>query len=144
MKDQFQRILNLVRRTGDTMVVTDTNGENVYVVMGLGRYEGLLDTHQESVETVEKTEEQPQDIWHAMKPANTDGETWDPSQMNEVELADLERQYEAFTKKNVQSAIKEVKLETPKVAYEPKVADKKKEDEIDEIGEEAFYLEPID
>src|SRR3989338_5379463 len=41
MKDQLKRILNLVRKTGDTMIVTDPDGEDVYVVMGLDRYEDL-------------------------------------------------------------------------------------------------------
>ena len=43
MKDQFKRILELVRKTGDTMVVTDTNGNDVYVVMDLDQYEMILE-----------------------------------------------------------------------------------------------------
>ena len=42
MKDQLKRILNLVRKTGDTMIVTDPNGDDVYVVMGLDQYENIL------------------------------------------------------------------------------------------------------
>ncbi len=44
MDKQLRRILNLVRKTGDRMVVTDTNGEDVYVVMGLEQYESLVDS----------------------------------------------------------------------------------------------------
>ena len=44
MKDQFKRIIDFVRKTGDTMVVTDTNGEDVYVVMDLDNYELLIDS----------------------------------------------------------------------------------------------------
>jgi hypothetical protein len=43
MDKQLRRILNLVRKTGDRMVVTDTNGDDVYVVMGLEQYEHLVD-----------------------------------------------------------------------------------------------------
>ncbi len=42
MDEQLRRILNLVRKTGDRMVVTDGNGEDVYVVMGLEQYENLV------------------------------------------------------------------------------------------------------
>lgn len=43
MDKQLRRILDLIRKTGDRMVVTDTNGEDVYVVMGLEQYESLVD-----------------------------------------------------------------------------------------------------
>jgi len=43
MDHQFKRLLNLVRRTGDRLVVTDPNGEDTYVLMGLEAYEGLAD-----------------------------------------------------------------------------------------------------
>lgn len=45
MDKQLRRILNLVRKTGDRMVVTDGNGEDVYVVMGLEQYENLVIPH---------------------------------------------------------------------------------------------------
>ncbi|MFH1088847.1 MAG: hypothetical protein V1716_00265 [Candidatus Uhrbacteria bacterium] len=44
MDHQFKRLLNLVRRTGDRLVVTDPNGEDTYVLMGLAAYEKLADT----------------------------------------------------------------------------------------------------
>lgn len=43
MNDQFKRILELIRRTGDRMVVTDPNGKDTYVVMDLDDYETLLE-----------------------------------------------------------------------------------------------------
>ncbi len=46
MDKQFKRILDLVRRTGDRMVVTDTNGEDAYVVMGLDAYESLVEAQE--------------------------------------------------------------------------------------------------
>lgn len=42
MNRQFKRILDLVRRTGDRIVVTDPDGEESYVVMGLDQYEALI------------------------------------------------------------------------------------------------------
>ncbi|HBR80493.1 MAG: hypothetical protein UX09_C0001G0018 [Candidatus Uhrbacteria bacterium GW2011_GWE2_45_35] len=43
MDYQFQRLLDLVRRTGDRLVVTDPNGEDTYVLMGLDAYEKIAD-----------------------------------------------------------------------------------------------------
>ena len=43
MDHQLKRLFNLVRRTGDRLVVTDPNGEDTYVLMGLEAYEKLAD-----------------------------------------------------------------------------------------------------
>ena len=40
--NNFKRILDLVRRTGDKLVVTDSDGEEAVVVMDLDEYELLL------------------------------------------------------------------------------------------------------
>jgi len=122
MTDQFRHILNLVRKTGDTMIVTDPDGEDVFVVMDLDKYEALLGT-----ETKEK------DLWDVMKPANSDSKTWDMEEMNEQELAELEKQYHEFANKNIEKAIEE---------NLPKIEEKPKED--DNFGEEEFYLEPVE
>ena len=42
MEKQFKRILNLVKRTGDRLVVTDTEGASAFVVMDLDDYEAML------------------------------------------------------------------------------------------------------
>lgn len=49
MDKQLRRILNLVRKTGDRMVVTDPEGDDVYVVMGLDQYEALIEAPRASV-----------------------------------------------------------------------------------------------
>ncbi len=41
--NNFKRILDLVRRTGDKLVVTDPDGEQAFVVMDLDEYEILLE-----------------------------------------------------------------------------------------------------
>ncbi len=122
MTSQFRHILNLVRKTGDTMIVTDPNGDDVFVVMDLDKYEALL-----GAETKEK------DLWDVMKPANSDSKTWDMEEMNEQELAELEKQYNEFANKNVEKAIEE---------NMSKIEEKPKED--DNFGEEEFYLEPVE
>jgi hypothetical protein len=104
------------------MIVTDPNGDDVFVVMDLDKYEALL-----GAETKEK------DLWDVMKPANSDSKTWDMEEMNEQELAELEKQYNEFANKNVEKAIEE---------NMSKIEEKPKED--DNFGEEEFYLEPVE
>lgn len=131
MTDSFRRILDLVRKTGDTMVVTDPNGEDVFVVMDLNQYEMLLKS-----DFVPEEEEDEKDIWETMKPADKEGETWDLSKMDEGELADLEEQYRQFAHSRVQEAVAQ------SAQNEPKIEEKRAED--DEMGEEQFYLEPVE
>ncbi|MBI5369603.1 hypothetical protein HZA85_00195 [Candidatus Uhrbacteria bacterium] len=132
MKDQFHRILELVRRTGDTLIVTDPDGEKVFVVMDLDQYEALLDLS--AVYEEDQAEESQPDVWHTMKPAGVEGETWDMDQMDAGELADLEDQYRQFVEKKTPETIQDEK--------EPKKEENKPDS--DQFGEEQFYLEPIE
>jgi len=202
MQDQFKRILELVRKTGDTMVVTDPNGKDVYVVMDLEHYESMVEAmigdmddscadeccgggcHDGRAENVDSFQEKPKnsqeewkipdefiiddpeggladepetfpameemddsrsmgrqgipsdtDIWTTMQSANDHGPTWNVSEMNDHEVAELERQYKEFAQKNVQQAILEEQVD----GQNPK-----KTEPVDEFSEEQFYLEPIE
>lgn len=164
MDKQLRRILNLVRKTGDRMVVTDANGEDVYVVMGLDQYEELVspvgdmgdsdsgenwtegwweptpdgDLPPSSPAAVE-VPDAPSDIWEAMKPAGEAGETWDLGKMSEAEKVDLEKQYREYQKskgKNAEAAVEPVVPEVKKTEEKPK--------EDEDFGEEQFYLEPVE
>ena len=161
MKDQLKRILGLVRRTGDTMIVTDPNGEDVFVVMDLDQYEMLLDAVQNE-DPLEISEDELEDfpweepsalanfaepsqstpdIWETMKPAGVEGETWDMSKMSEKELKNLEDQYKTFAAQSVSEAIEETAIAT--APTEP-IEQPKKEENEEDFGEEQFYLEPIE
>ncbi|MCR4314329.1 MAG: hypothetical protein NUV84_03725 [Candidatus Uhrbacteria bacterium] len=146
MVDHLKRVLGLVRKTGDTMIVVDKDGQESFVVMDLDQYEMLLDAQfmgedwDDGMVEGESSEEvlQPQpktsagpDIWDVMPAAGEEGETWDIDQLDQEEFADLEKQYEAFASRHVEEAIEKTKT-----------APKKKED--DEYGEEQFYLEPVE
>lgn len=168
MKDQLKRILNLVRKTGDTMIVTDPNGEDVYVVMNLDQYESLLNSHSpisfaeddlvnfddeksdnswEDLKPTEESIKSPQrepDIWQTMKPAGGTGETWDVSKMSENELQELERQYQTFAAQTTEDSISTNgldKISTPELEVQKPL--NSKENDAD-FGEEQFYLEPIE
>ena len=75
------------------------------------------------------------DIWTTMQSANDHGPTWNVSEMNDHEVAELERQYKEFAQKNVQQAILEEQVD----GQNPK-----KTEPVDEFSEEQFYLEPIE
>ncbi|MBI2474824.1 hypothetical protein HYV69_00135 [Candidatus Uhrbacteria bacterium] len=122
MTSQFRHILNLVRKTGDTMIVTDPDGNDVFVVMDLPKYESFL--NKDSKE---------KDLFDVMKSANSDTETWNMSEMDEKEIEEIEKQYQEFTNKNVEKAIEE---NTTKIQEKPK--------EDNNFGEEEFYLEPVE
>lgn len=168
MKDQLKRILNLVHKTGDTMIVTDPNGQDVYVVMGLDQYEnlrGIESPEQEADDTDpdgyrnakqdegnwiwggvsvdesndEEETEKKLDIWGAMKPAGEEGETWDMTKMSEEEVVDLEDQYKKYAQEVLPTDPIQNEIKEKTEEIVPKLAEND-----DEFGEEQFYLEPIE
>jgi hypothetical protein len=163
MKDNFKRILDLAKRTGDTMIVTDPDGENAFVVMDIDQYEMLTDIEggvdlysedwSEEDEVIDDFDlyEAPQEnpvkeiepvkdpeIWDTMKKAGDNSETWDVSKMSENEILELEKQYRDYTKQGVEEEIS-------KIEAVPEENFTEKELKIDEdFGEEQFYLEPVE
>ena len=152
MDHQFKRLLNLVRRTGDRLVVTDPNGEDTYVLMGLEAYEKLLDTdtlspcaglkdddflddYFDEDEDIEEFDDKPKwEIPDELPLPESDKKIWDvmPSAGDKVETWNPEKLSEEEKK------IVEEKFEKPEFAPN---SDKKDEEEP---GEEQFYLEPIE
>ncbi len=167
MEKQFRRILDLIRRTGDRMIVTDSDGENVYVIMDLEAYEAIIDMEDQVFdaimeeegareETKGKTHDNPPvrdesasatkengqsepRVWDHMAPAGSDAETWDLNKLSPDELADLERHFNDLSNKAKEIAQKDAATESKPVEQ----SGTKKDDE-DEFGEEQFYLEPIE
>ncbi len=161
MNDKFKRILDLAKRTGDTMIVTDPNADDVFVVMDIDQYEMLMgvgheldyypeeevlfDASREDHDLLEsdqlvdhQTTEREPDIWETMAKAGESSETWDVSKMSEQEILDLEKQYRDFTNQGVEEEIG--KISSPEV---PEFEEEKPKNEED-FGEEQFYLEPVE
>jgi len=151
MKDELKRILNLVRKTGDTMIVTDADGQNAYVVMDLDQYEGLLNQSPKMVSTEQKNEmlsEEPDEfpwpqptpnIWTTMKPAGDESETWDVSKMSQDEVVDLEKQYQKYAQESTVPESEQIEVKSENTEILPKLAENE-----EDFGEEQFYLEPIE
>ena len=151
MEQHLKRVLNLVRRTGDTMVVVDKDSEDAFVVMDLDRYEHLLDETSLFDEEIDDFSQEPSPfeaqesestIWDVMQTADGEGETWNLDQLSEEELSDLEKNYKEFAARHEtikQNQSSKSEAEHPEKEIEP---EQKKNDE--EYGEEQFYLEPIE
>jgi hypothetical protein len=129
MSNHLKRILDLVRRTGDTMVVVEKDDDTGFVVMDLAKYEILQDSAGTPAST-SRFQPPTSHIWDVMTDAKQEAETWDPDALSEQEMLDLEKQYAAFAKKNVQEAVKD-----------QKPSESKKDEDF---GEEQFYLEPVE
>ncbi len=143
MTGHMKKIFEIIRKTGDRVILTDFNSEETYVLMSLTEYEGLLQTSeisQNSLVSGQTIESEPNtntknDIWEFMKGAGSSSETWDLSQMSAAELEVLERQYQTFTQTKAQED------ENIKKTKEPRFSTEK---DMGESGEEQFYLEPIE
>ncbi|TAK03311.1 type II toxin-antitoxin system Phd/YefM family antitoxin [Patescibacteria group bacterium] len=153
----IRRILELSKRTGDRVIITDPEGEDAFVVMGLDQYEGLLGPGKvERVENTEKVERTgrmdgpslrqdrdirplqpkdedapPPDLFDLMKPANEAGDTWDIGKMSDGEREDVLRQFMAYQGEEEKDAPKSPGMNLNSA----------KKDSFDE---DQFYLEPVE
>ena len=165
MKNQFQRLLDLARTTGDRLIVTDSEGEKAFVIMDIDQYESFVedldiihseDWMEEDFDDQDIINEQTEDevddnsvkskenqtIWDTMHPAGDNQETWDLDGLSEEEMSDLERQFQEFVEKNGRNTEKNNHAEVEEEAI------KTTEDSLvvsdEEPDEEQFYLEPIE
>jgi hypothetical protein len=172
MKDQLKRILNLVQKTGDTMIVTDPNGEDVYVVMGLDQYENLRNTEFFDPETelsdleshlpptssfpndvswVEEGEvavSVKEDIPHGEKSSDIwasmkpAGEDGETWDLTKMSEDEVIDLEEQYKKYTQEPELPHLS-EISSEAVNKEISPKLEENE-DEFGEEQFYLEPIE
>jgi PHD/YefM family antitoxin component YafN of YafNO toxin-antitoxin module len=162
-QNQLDRIIKLVRRTGDRFVIMDKETEEVMVMMNLSEYENLLNdtTPVEDLEEEEMLNKLNHDIsrWREQKkpspvddwsqPAIEEDEEFSEvkSEMEDNELTDIS---------NLEPLESEPKL-VPIVEKEPELANITLQEtpvqpvfgqedlsDLPEGEEEKFYLEPIE
>ncbi len=139
---QINRVISLVRRTGDKTVIMDNESDAVMMLMELGAYEKMLDNHQ----GVEKLTEE-----ELLEKINRDVAIW--RAYNDKELAET---YDKVVEKTPPAPVYVSK------PAEPVVVEKNKEinlvmaenvqaeqehsavDIVAEEDEEKFYLEPVE
>ena len=164
-QNQLDRIIKLVRRTGDRFVIMDKETDEVMIMMNLGEYENLLNdsTPVEDLEEEEMLNKLNHDIsrWRDQKktpptsawsPAVTVDELDIPEADTEVDIEDSELDEEI----PLAPTPEEPKL-VPIVEKEPKLANITPQEtpiepifgqedlsDLPEGEEEKFYLEPIE
>ena len=124
--DTLQRLLNLIGKTGDRVVVTDPAGEKPYVLMSLDQYEKLIDA--------EATPE--------AKPASAPAPAPAPARRPTLQVAeDLDPPIELGTTRKK----REIPLWKPSAAPQPAPqATTPPPQEKASESEEQFYLEPLE
>ena len=124
MKAQFQRILDLVKKTGDRMIVTGQDGEHAYVVMDLDQYEDLLSQKQPSLVDFEPEESSLEDF------------------VEDLEAVKEEEKIPEDIRKAVEQDL--AIIQTWEQEHEKEKAQESKKKDEPGTDEERFYLEPIE
>ena len=162
MTNQFQRIFDLIRRTGDRMVVMDPKGDQTFVIMDIDQYEMLLDLtshteeenfdsnfndfflNEDEIEMEDNHCQECQNIWEAMPSAEEkEAETWDLSKTGEEEMREFEIAYQQFLREKSEKISKKIDKEEV-ISVDRKNTWETTEKSDRDFGEEQFYLEPIE
>lgn len=134
----FRRLMDLSKKTGDRLIITDPDGEDAFVLMAVDQYEALLQP---------STTSSPKDVWEAMPQAGSGAETWDMEELGKEEQEQMAKQYEAYLRRNmVQQDVKDrPATSTPEmpIPEEPQKPDNRPSS-ADLYNEDQFYLEPIE
>lgn len=119
---QLDRLLRFAQRTGDRLIITDSEGKQPVVILSLDEYEALLDGRPSSARVnsaqVETASHQPT-VHPALAP---------DMEEEQVDLAGIEAAVEAVNRE---------------AAEEPKVIPITRKSQPSEPGEEQFYMEPL-
>ncbi len=112
---QLDRLLRFAQRTGDRLIITDSEGKQPVVILSLDEYEALLDGKKKV----------------ALSASVEDGSPTHPYAEGEEEQVDMA---------GIEAAVEAVNREA---AEEPKVIPITRKSQPSEPGEEQFYMEPL-
>lgn len=142
MKEEtLKRLLSLIEKTGDRLIITDPAGEQPFVLMGLDHYEKLV--VGEWKPEVQKREPTPPSalpvstVFPDNKPPKREIPLWKapPTPVNAPRLAQDRPRIDAPTAPKPVTSVPS----TPRQATLPKP-----DAPLDPEGEEQFYLEPLE
>jgi hypothetical protein len=111
---QLDRLLRFAQRTGDRLIVTDSEGQQPVVILSLDEYEALLNARPSTPTRTDLGQAE------ARQPVVEEEET--------VDLAGIEAAVEAVNREYTD---------------EPKVVPVSRKQQPSDPGEEQFYLEPV-
>lgn len=150
-QDQLNRLLNLMRRTGEKCFIFDQEGEGVFALMDLDDYEDLLSggepvenlTEQEMLDRVNRELSN----WRSWQESEHDFSELEPK---DEPTSEIESEIPDFTpaEPDLEPILEESGLVEPKFEPEPEtehplVKEESLED-VPEDEEEKFYLEPVE
>ena len=129
----MQRLLRLAQKTGSPVIVTDPDGSEPSVFMPLEMYEAMIDSL-----TMDELEEE--DDFDAF-------EEFEPDQTFDVPLQEMDQDLPFPGEEHTLDRGDEVIFED--VPFDPPIPERKQQSQQsshprEDIGEERFYLEPIE
>ncbi len=125
MAENFEKIIDLIKKTGDNCVVLDPSGNPAYVVVTFKDYRDLV---LNKSEVAGLTEDQ------LLDKINRDIATWKATQESE--------NFDNW--QAIESAVEELKGPAAGLEEEEKPLKLANNDEEDETAEKRYYFEPID
>ncbi|MBN1778689.1 MAG: hypothetical protein JW816_00500 [Candidatus Buchananbacteria bacterium] len=93
MPNSMEKIIELVKKTGDTHVIVDPNGEPAYVVLNFKAYERLVDSQPELTGLTEQ---------ELLEKINRDVSSWKDTQPDDDKIGDWQ---------SINSVIQETKVD---------------------------------
>jgi len=132
----LEKIIDLIKKTGDNCVVLDHDGKPAYVIMSFDDYQSLVLNKSEVASLTED---------ELLRKINRDVATWKATQD-----ADNLDNWPALTqrgKQTIESTIEEVAKPSSEVFNDEKSlngANIENDSESDKNGQEKYYFEPID
>lgn len=139
---QLNRVINLVKRTGDKTVIMDNESDAVMMLMDLGAYEKMLDNSSGAKNGIEKLTEE-----ELLEKINRDVAIWRASNDKErVETYD-EVIFSVGVEKNKSVNLNSAETTPITMNKYPSVLAEQEQsahDIVAEEDEEKFYLEPVE
>ncbi|TSC84053.1 MAG: Uncharacterized protein G01um101413_856 [Parcubacteria group bacterium Gr01-1014_13] len=139
---QLNRVINLVKRTGEKTVIMDNESDAVMMLMDLGAYEKMLDHTPARESSVEKLTEE-----ELLEKINRDVAIWRASNDRErVEVYDevVEKSPKFEKAMMVEKSVETVPITVNKYPNVQVEQEHSASDIVAEEDEEKFYLEPVE
>lgn len=143
MPNPLDKVINLIKKTGDNSIIVDNNGEPQYVVMSFEKYQAMVSTDKNLAGLTEN---------QLLEKINEDVAAWRQSNTENPQVPenvkDIEENAEIEEEIEEEKPSKQINNNTFPQTGKPEVADNSlneaKKEESSEDKAEKYYFEPID